>query len=475
MYLIQNCQIADQKGAVDVRIIDDTITDLGDRLLPKTKETVLNAHGGHLLPGLHDHHIHLVSLAASLKSTQCGPPAITDASGLIEQLREENKLVNAGWLRGIGYHHSVAGEIDRYWLDQHTQNRPVRIQHRGGRLWILNSRALEELGLLNAELPGDLPAGIEFSNNRPTGRFYECDSWLRQQLNSELPRLAGVSHLLASYGITGVTDTTPANGPTEWAHIERSQLNGELNQKVRMMGSHQLPRTHTAPNLQPGEYKIHLLESQLPLYDSMVDDIRRAHEMNRPVAIHCVTHAELVFALSCLETAGAWPGDRIEHASVTSPEMLTKIADLSLRVITQPHFILERGDRYRDEVDPQEQPWLYRLQGFVDADIPIAAGSDAPFGSPDPWRSMQAAITRATSNGHIINRDEALTPEQALALYTSSPEQPGINQRTVTIGANASLCLLDSPWNKVRQNLAEAQVMATWVDGKMIYHREQSA
>ena len=47
-----------------------------------------------------------------------------------------------GWVRGIGYHESVAGMLDAADLDTMVDHRPVRIQHRSGRMWFLNSAGL---------------------------------------------------------------------------------------------------------------------------------------------------------------------------------------------------------------------------------------------------------------------------------------------------------------------------------------------
>ena len=106
-------------------------------------EARLHAAGKLLLPGLHDHHVHLAALAVSLDSLHCGPPRVRTAeqlAGLLEQQASAGEKEE--WLRGIAYHESVAGDIDRNWLDRIVPRRPVRIQHRSGRLWIVNSAGL---------------------------------------------------------------------------------------------------------------------------------------------------------------------------------------------------------------------------------------------------------------------------------------------------------------------------------------------
>lgn len=407
----------------------------------------------------------MMALAASLDSLRCGPPDLHSAEQLVSLLHRHNATGDAGWVRGIAYHPSIAGDIDRDWLDRCIPDRPVRIQHRGGRLWVLNSLALQELGAPAS----DCPAGLEQVDGRATGRLYEGDNWLRTRLNSRPPSLVRASKLLASYGVTGITDTTPTNGITEWQYFQQSQRSGQLLQRVRMMGSQQLQACRETELLQLGEFKIHLLESRLPDLDDLVQGIAAAHTSGRAVAVHCVTLTELVFALSALQSAGARSGDRIEHASITPPDLLQSIREMGLRVVTQPHFITERGDQYRTDVDVGEQPWLYRGASFITAGIPLAGGSDAPFGDPDPWRSMRAAVERTTGSGKLMEAGERLTPEQALLLFLSRAETPGSNGVSLVTGARADLCLLDSAWQALRDDLSNRHVRSSWLAGKQIY------
>ena len=61
----------------------------------------------------------------------------------------------------------------------------------------------------------DEPPGLERVAGEPTGRLYEGDQWLRSRLPGDLPDLREVSTRLAGYGVTGLTDATPANGVQE--------------------------------------------------------------------------------------------------------------------------------------------------------------------------------------------------------------------------------------------------------------------
>jgi predicted amidohydrolase YtcJ len=184
-----------------------------------------------------------------------------------------------------------------------------------------------------------------------------------------------------------------------------------------------------------------------------------------------VTRTELVLAVASFAAAGARGGDRIEHAAVAPPEAVALLAESPLTVVTQPNFIRERGDGYATRVEPGDRPWLYRGRGFLDAGVPLGGGTDAPFGDPDPWLAMRAAVDRRSAGGLVLGSDEALSPEQALALFTSPAHAPGAPSRRIEVGAPADLCLLDRPWLEARRELSSAHVAATLRGGSLSWRR----
>ncbi len=453
-----------QQGLCDLRIVNGKVAELG-QLQPRPGEQIIEAGGGALLPGLHDHHIHLTASAARAESLICGPPEVTSASQLAGVL----SALGSGWLRGILYHESVMGLPDAAELDALAPHRPVRIQHRSGRLWLLNSRALDLL-LEHAEPP----PGLERDGGHYTGRLFDEDEWLRRAMGSSPPGLAQVSAQLTRYGVTGVTDMTPRNDAATAIQFTNEIVSGRLQQWCVMAGKLELADAVTHPQLQIGPAKLHLHENAMPDLDETIAFIRSAHDHGRPLASHCTTETELVFTLAALEAAGVLAGDRIEHAGIAADHHIAEIARLGLAVVSQPHFIAERGDQYLQYVEPRLHYALYRLAAFCDAGIVLAAGSDAPFGSLDPWAAMAAAISRRTQGGAIIGEAEALSPEQALALFLADPLNLA-RQRVIATGGPADLCLLDRPWQQARNALssalASALVHATLIGGTIVHQR----
>jgi len=352
----------------------------------------------------------------------------------------------------------VMGLPDAQALDRLVADRPLRIQHRSGRLWLLNSMALATL-LDRAEAPPGL--------DRENGHLFDEDRWLQAALGSSPPDFARISAELAGFGVTGVTDMSPRNDAANAAHVSRQIAAGALLQRCILAGELSLAEARTG-SWTLGPAKLHLHEAAFPDFDETAAFVTAAHEQARSVAIHCVSEIELVFALALLDHAGAQQGDRIEHASVASPELTRRMAALGLAVCVQPHFVAERGDRYLADVEPQHQPDLYRLRSLIAAGIPLAGGSDAPFASHDPWEAMAAAVSRRTCTGQIIGAGEALTPEDALALYLADPLDL-TRQRRIAPGEPADLCLLSQPWSAAREALSSSPVRATFVSGKLVH------
>jgi len=450
----------------DVRLAGGRIAEIGDGLEPAPGEPTLDAAGGALLPGLHDHHIHLLALAAARRSLRCGPPEVRSAAALAAALR--GAAPRDGWIRGVGYHDSVSGSLDRVVLDGLRAEVPVRVQHRSGALWVVNSAGAARLGL---DAAGAVPGIERDASGVATGRLHRLDGWLRERLPSAAPDLAPLARELAARGVTGFTDATPGNGEAELGVFSEAIASGALPQRVVLMGSASLPDVQRDP-LARGALKLILAEDALPAPEALAGAIADAHAEGRCVALHCVTRAELVVAVAAFAAAGAQAGDRIEHAAVAPPDVVQELAKLPLTVVTQPNFVRERGDAYLAEVEARDRPWLYRCRGWLDAGVSLGGGTDAPFGDADPWLAMAAAVARRSESGAVLAADEALSPERALALFTTHPSDPGGPPRALGEGASADLCLLGASWRVVRRSLASAPVRATFRAGEVVFRAD---
>lgn len=447
----------------DVLIDSGHIFEVSARIEPPRGCTRIDAEGGALLPGLHDHHLHLLAMAARASSLHLGPPAVRTPADLDTLVRDAHRTTGKDvWLRGVGHDDGVGGAVDRDRLDALAPGRPVRVQHRSGALWTLSSAAL---GMLPV---ADAPGGVELdSHGRPTGRLWRLDRWLRTHLpRREPPDLAPIGSLLASRGITGVTDATPSTDRSDHDLLAEAISGGRLPVRVTVMGGPALAESPIPASLHRGPVKVIIGDHELPDLTALVEDIRRAHRARRPVAIHCVTSVATALALAAWDEAGTADGDRMEHGSLVDVAAAEQLALARITVVTQPAFIYEHGDRYLREVDSSEQSDLYRCASLIEAGVPVGGSSDAPFGEIDPWRAIASATERRTASGRPIGTDEALPARRALELYLTSADAPGGSTRTVEVGAPADLCLLAQPLAAVLSDPAGAEVTHTIVAGR---------
>ncbi|WP_370591156.1 amidohydrolase family protein [Saccharopolyspora montiporae] len=447
---------------VDVRVAGTAVAEMGPALARAPGEAVLDARGGALLPGLCDHHLHLHALAAHHRSVPCGPPEVANRAELAEVLARARPDEH-GWIRAVGYHESVAGPLDGAALDRLHSARPVRVQHRSGALWVVNRAAARTLGLAAGDCPG-----IERDDaGRPTGRLWRADGWLRERLApSGPPDLAEIGTRLARLGITSVTDATPDLDATAIRAITDAMGACSLPQRVRLLG---VPLGHRVPaGPRTGPHKIVLADSGLPPFVELTERIRAAHGAGRSVAVHCVTRTALVLLLAAFAETGTRSGDRVEHAALVPAELVPRIAELGLRVVTQPGFLAHRGDDYLREVPGDEHPDLYRMRSLIGAGVQVAASSDAPYGPHDPWRVIAAAVRRRTPAGRIAGPAERVDAGRALAGYLSAPDDPGGPVRRIRTGTPADLVLLRGPLAEALATPSADLVRATVIGGRLV-------
>jgi predicted amidohydrolase YtcJ len=444
--LLRNADLGG-RGVTDVRVEDGRIAAIG--CPQKAADIDVDCAGGALLPGLHDHHVHLLATAAAAESVPCD---VRSRDELGRALRSAEP--RAGWLRGVGYDDGTVGDLDRDALDDLRADVPVRVQHRSGALWVLNSAALAALDIADAA-----PAGVERDGTgSPTGRLWRMDGWLQDRLPTSTPDLAAVSRRLAGFGITGVTDATPQL-PAE--SVQRL-ADGAIQQRIVLLGD----PSGTAP------WKIVVADHDLPDIDVLCAEIAEARP--RPVALHCVTRVALVLAVTALREHGAVPGDRIEHAAVCPPEIASAVAELGVTVVTQPSLVARRGDAYLDRVDPADIQCLWPFASLIAAGVRVGCSSDAPYGDLDPWRTVAAATHRGAPSGRTVAAAERVSAARALAGFLTRPDAPGGTVRAVHVGAPADLVLLDRPLSAALRAPSAEYVRLTMIAGNIVHGAEQA-
>ena len=459
---------------IDLRIEGDRIVAVGPDLPRAPGEDELDACGGAVLPGLHDHHLHVLASVAAARSVQVGPPQVGDGAAFRAALTAAAADRPRGeWIRAVGYHQSVSGHLDRHALDGMVSDHPLRVQHRSGVLWVLNSAGLAAL-----DVEGELGPGVERDRTgRPTGRLWRMDRWLAERLGRagigrRDPReLSGLSAAAAATGVTGWTDATPERSAADTEALLDAAASGVILQRLHLMlpaaADAALVARVRAAGVTAGPVKILFDDTNLPSLEDLTGVIIRAHGQSLPVAVHCVTRVQLLLTMAALDGAGPHPGDRVEHGAVIPAEAVPRLAGAGLIVVTQPNFVAERGDQYLTDVPTEDRPDLWRGRSLVDAGVALAAGTDAPFGSSDPWLAIRAAVRRRTPSGRTLGAPEAVTTRTALEWWWGTGPAPAA-RRQLQVGGPADLVVLAAPLPEALDGEDPVPVRATVVAGRLV-------
>jgi predicted amidohydrolase YtcJ len=425
-FVLRRVEVAGRQ--LDVSVGDGVITAIAHGLPAAGVE--IDGQGGALIAGLHDHHLHLMAMAAASESL--------DVRGdVLGALRAADAaLPPDAWIRAVAWQESTGWALDRQTLDHAVSRRPVRVQHASGALWVLNTAALEAVGLAE----------------HPDGRLYGMDAFIRERLDGEPPSLDDVSRELAAFGVTSVTDATPYESAADLRRLQDRMM-----QRVTVTGA---PSVEMASMDGAGPAKIVVADHDPPSIESLVEQIHEARRHGRNVALHCASRLALVLTLTSLESAGVRPGDRIEHGAVIPDDAVPVLRRLGLTVVTQPCFVAERGDRYLVDVDDDDRPFLWRCGSLIRAGIKVLGSSDAPYASADPGRAIAAAVHRCTRGGAVLGADERIVAAEALRLYGG--------RHRVEVGAPADLCLLRAPLVEVLAALDADAVNLTLIGGSVV-------
>ncbi|MDA1008419.1 MAG: amidohydrolase family protein [Planctomycetota bacterium] len=135
-------------------------------------------------------------------------------------------------------------------------------------------------------------------------------------------------------------------------------------------------------------------------------------------SVHAIGDAALRAVLDAAETARIPHHTlRIEHAQTVASSDLPRLAH---------HFVsmqpLHKADDARialSRLGTTRMGEFFPFRSIRDQGASLAFGSDWPIASADPVAAMRTAITGRTSSGELFQRNETLSPEEALIATTS--------------------------------------------------------
>lgn len=494
---------------------------------------VVDLAGKLLLPGFQDAHVH--PQGAGLELGLCHLGDTVDPAEYLRRIKAyADEHPEAEWITGGGWSLEAfpGGSPTAAALDAIVPDRPVFLPNRDHHGAWVNSRALERAGI-DSRTPDPADGRIERGpGGDPTGMLQEGAVHLVGRLvpnptaEEQLAALLRAQAVLHSHGVTAWQDaivgtftnmTDPA--PAYQAAVDRDLLTARVVGALwwdRERGAEQLPElvarraelsrgrfragtvkimqdgiaeNHTAALLDPyltgcgctsGNSGISFVEPEaLKKYVTELD------ALDFQVHFHALGDRAVREALDAVEAARRANGHRdtrhhLAHLQVVHPhdvprfralgatanlQMLWAAHEPQMDELTLPFLGAERGARQ------------YPFGDLLRAGTTLAAGSDWPVSSPDPFQAIHVAVNRiapdAPGGTPVFLPGQRLDLGSAIAAYTAGSAYANHLDTTtgsITAGKSADLVVLDrDPFAAPVEEIAATRVLQTFVDGRRVH------
>jgi predicted amidohydrolase YtcJ len=457
------------------------------------KSQIIDCQGKTVVPGFNDAHCHILSFVRKLNSLDLSPSSVSSIADIKKAIRRGTQSLPPGsWLTATDYNEFYLAEKrhpNRRDLDEAAPHHPVALFHRSLHGCVLNSMALSLAGI-NRETPEPPGALIEreLDTGEPSGLLFEMVGYVMEKIvplsDDELAEgIASASGHYLAMGITSLQEASATNDFSRWQLFKGFTQGGWLKSRLFMMfGLDALPQFQEMgfgvgdSHLRLGGVKLMLNEAtaQTELNQAAF----RAHQAGFQLAIHCIEPGAVEAAITALEYINnqmpiGGRRHRLEHCSQCPPPLLERLRRLGAMVVTQPPFVYYSGQRYLATIPPDEIRWLYRLRSLLDGGLVVAASSDCPVAPDNPLVGIYAAVTRRAESGEELSPEEAVSAEQALAMYTINAAYASFEEDikgSITPGKLADMVVLSAdPLKSPPERIKDIRVEMTIIDGRVVW------
>jgi predicted amidohydrolase YtcJ len=489
--------------------------------LPSTKNlTVIDGKGKTLIPGLIDSHGHILNYGLSLLRADLVNSA-SEQDAVNKTLAYAKANAGLTWIQGRGWNQTQWPSNafpNAESLDQHFIEQPVWLERVDGHAGWANSKAMALAGITKDTVSPEGGEIIKDNNGLPTGVFIDNamalinDSIAPLTIKQQKQVLVKAMDSLASYGLTSVHD----------AGIDTDNLNAfkELSQEqamsIRVNAMLYLPSAKWQQTLANGQYRSKddmltfnsvkiqtdgalgsrgaaliedysdhpghkgLLLNTPQEFELLVNtSMRQGYQVNS----HAIGDNANKLVLDTYEkqikaTNTKALRHRVEHAQVLRLEDIPRFAALDLIAAMQATHATSDKNMAQDRLGPSRMLGAYAWRKLLDAKVMIAAGSDFPVESPNPFFGLHASITRQDHSNSPEGgwfADQKMTPLEAFRSFTLDAAYSGHQENIIgslAKGKKADFVLLDNNlFTMPEQNIWQISVDKTWVNGKLVYKK----
>lgn len=484
---------------------------------------VIDLQGKSLLPGFIDSHLHITIYGTNKLGVDCKARGIDSVTDLLDALKEQAQKTPAGeWVRACGFDENLMKE-KRYptlaELDDISTDHPIFVMRTCAHHSVVNSAAFVLAGY-DRDTPDPQGGRIDRDENGAlTGflvetahmKMFEKAAFTEVEYKLGL-RLASEDFVAA--GITSVHDAG-GYGPDNFRAMQKAVQSGDvkvriyaivcaLNQSedfVRKMidagmvtgtGDHHFrigpakvftDGASIAPTMamrepftsRPDDYGILYYEQ-----DELNTILGEAHAKGFQITAHAQGDRAIEMLLNCFEAAlAAHPREnhrhRIEHAGVSAPDLIDRMARLGVVPIPNPAFIFDYGDTYVKNIG-ERVGHMFPARDQIDHGIIAAGASDSPVTSFHPLIGIHAAVNRMSKTGQAVGANQRVSLMEAIRMFTWNGAYASFEEGvkgSLEVGKLADLIVLDGPiLDTPLEAIKDLTVELTMIDGELVYQKQ---
>lgn len=471
---------------------------------------VTRLEGAFLYPGFTDGHAHLLGigereLTLNLEGTASVVELVTRIESEVQGLPSGQVVYGRGWIETGWPEGRMPLARD---LDAVSPDNPVILTRADGHALVANTAALDAAGI-DADTP-DVDGGKIERDETGAATGILIDNSMAQVLalvsaptEADIIRAYVVgSDAYAARGWTGVHNMSV--NPRDAEILERLDLEGRM--PLRLHNAYDRAgfeiaetRAHETDTITNRSVKLYmdgalgsrgalLIEpysdrpntSGLSLMepDVLGELMTRAEAGDVQLAIHAIGDLANRRILDTYE-AGAYPDAlrwRIEHTQILHPDDIARVGRLGLIASMQPSHAIGDLKFAPDRLGRDRLYGAYAWLTLLDTGAVVLGGSDAPVEVGTPQIEFYAAVARKDLEG-FSNEDwfpeEALSRDQALALFTTAPAYGAFMEAdlgTIEVGKLADFSAFDADLMTISEaEILSAKTVLTVVHGEVVY------
>lgn len=497
-------------------------TDAEIRALATPRTRLLDARGMALLPGFIDCHLHPDG-EVLLNDVLVGNPydvEFVSIDTIVARLRERASHTPPGeWIRGYFFDDTKVTDkrsLTRADLDRVSTQHPVFVQHRGGHSMFFNSAAFALAGITR-DTPD--PAGGTIARNakgEPDGRvtdnavdlFYKDSVRPRMEVPPSLERAseaaAFMSKQFVRYGLTSVHHSGGS-----FAALRAIRAQGRLVHRANYesdpamvdsliaagigtgFGDEWLRIGATAEHMADGSFSertmalSHPYRGSKPPYSGNIAEsqdaadawVERMLKAGIRPNIHANGDVGIDRALKAYERSAALIArtslrPKITHCTYVNPDLIRRIKAIGATPQPFTSYLYYNSDKFAFYGEEMMRNCL-AFRDFLDAGIPVAAGSDFSPGPFAPLLGIQGMVTRTGWDGKTWGENQRVTVSEAIRIYTlhgAMASDEGHLKGSITPGKLADFVLLEEDPHEVAQDrIRQIKVAATYTGGNEVF------